>query len=122
LSNLDNILELCFTNLSRWKGKFSPPPNRLCLFQFLDLSVTGCDEFGLMICSLPFLTRSILPLALFVLCFFFLRFALVLQSPKSLANGSGSNTSLFLGSVVEASSWLFFERDIGVVLVTNTKY
>jgi hypothetical protein len=107
--------------LSSWEGKFSPSPDRLCLFQFLDLSVTGSDEFGLMICSFPFLTRSILPLTLFVLCLFFLRFALVLQSPKSLANGSGGNTSLFLGSVVEASSCLFFEWDIGVVLVTNAE-
>jgi hypothetical protein len=121
LPNLDDILELCFTNLGSWKGEFSPSSDRLRLFQLLDLSVTGGDELGLMVCSLPFLPRGVLPLTFFALCLFFLRFALVLEPPKSLANGSGRDTSLFLSSVVEASNCLFLKRDIGVVLTTDAE-
>ena len=48
LSNLYNVLQLRLPNLRTGQYQLSPPPNRLCLLQLLNLGITSGYKFSLM--------------------------------------------------------------------------
>lgn len=77
------------------------------------MSVPSSNELGLMRRLVLFFATT---LTLLPLLFFLLRFALVLQSPESLADRSGCETGLLVSGVVEARCRFLFEGDICVVL------
>jgi len=107
LTNFNNILQLGFTNLSSGEFQLSAATDRLSFLQFLDLGLASRNEFGLMRCLI-----LSLPLALSPLGFFIVRFALILQATKALAYRSGSDTSLFIGSIVETGGSLLLKGNV----------
>jgi len=56
------------------------------------------------------------PLTLSPLRFLVVRLALILQTTKTLTYRSGSDTGLFIGSVVETGGSLLFEGNVSVIL------
>ena len=79
LTNLNDIFQFHFSNLSGWKYQLPSPTNGFGLLEFLDLGVTSGDEFCLVgWCCFSLL--AIFPLTFLPLGLFFLRLAFVLES------------------------------------------
>lgn len=117
LTNLDNFLQLGFTNLRSWKVQLSSFADLLRILEFLDLSISCCNEFRLVRSVTTVLSVFTLPLSFFPLSFLFCRLTLVLETTEGVADGSDLCASVLIRCVVESSCRLLFEWNVCVVLV-----
>jgi hypothetical protein len=111
LSDFNDILQLCFTNLGSGELQLSATTDRLGFLQLLNLGLPSRNEFGLVGCFvLSF------PLPLSSLRFFIILLALVLQTTETLTYRSGGDASLLVGGIVETGSGLLLKGNVCVVL------
>ena len=115
LTNLDNLVQLSFSDLRHGQVQFPPLADLFGLFQTGNLLFSLGQEVGVASCGSGVLPRLLLALPLF----FGFRISPSLGSielGKEPTGGSFHLATVFIGRVVEAGRGLLLERNVGVVI------